>query len=154
MASNATALVALTCLLLLLPLHHALSNPKPLTSSAHDELRLHGFPVGLLPSAVRAYSLNRTSGDFSVDLGGPCQFNLPPDNYLASYSSSVTGTLADRRIARLEGIRVWAFFKWWSITGIRSDGGDLVFEVGVVSAKYASKNFDESPVCEGRSSSS
>ncbi|KAK1282917.1 hypothetical protein QJS10_CPB22g00966 [Acorus calamus] len=154
MAFNATALVALTFLLLLLPLHDALSNPNPPTSSAHDELRLHGFPVGLLPSAVRAYSLNRTSGDFSVDLGGPCQFTLPPDNYLASYSPSVTGTLADGRIARLEGIRVWAFFKWWSITGIRSDGGDLVFEVGVVSAKYASKNFDESPVCEGRSSSS
>nr|ABR17598.1 unknown [Picea sitchensis] len=47
------------------------------------------------------------------------------------------------------GIRVRVFFQWWSITGIRSSGKDLVFEVGVVSAKYPSSNFDESPDCEG-----
>nr|GLL22748.1 uncharacterized protein LOC109186882 [Ipomoea trifida] len=32
--------------------------------------------------------------------------------------------------------------------GIRSSGDNLVFKVGMVTAKYPSKNFDESPECE------
>ncbi|CAL5339339.1 unnamed protein product [Camellia sinensis] len=46
--------------------------------------------------------------------------------------------------------RVRAFFKCWSITGIKSDGEDLVFEVGLVTVKYPSNNFDGSPECEGK----
>ena len=125
----------------------ALSTPN----TAHSELLHSGFPIGLLPTNVLAYTLNRTSGDFAVDLDGPdCRITLPPDNYLASYSHRITGRLLDRKIEGLDGIRVWAFFRWWSITGIRSSGDDLVFEVGVASAKYPAKNFDESPDCEGR----
>nr|GME17796.1 uncharacterized protein LOC109186882 [Ipomoea batatas] len=60
----------------------------------------------------------------------------------------------ENRIAELDGISVKAFFKWWGITGIRSSGDNLVFEVGMVTAKYPSKNFDESPECEGKRSSS
>ncbi|KAJ6741856.1 T31J12.3 PROTEIN-RELATED [Salix viminalis] len=64
------------------------------------------------------------------------------------------GKIVEGRIAELDGIRVRALFQWWSITGIRSSGDNLVFEVGMVTAKYPSKNFDESPKCEGRHSSS
>lgn len=126
---------------------------KPPTA-AHVELTNHGFPIGLLPSSVQSYALNQTSRDFSVDLDGSCKFTLPPDNYLATYSKKVTGKIDQGRISELDGIRVWAFFKWWSITGIRSSGDDLVFEVGVVTAKYPANNFDESPMCEGRHASS
>ncbi|KAJ6833042.1 uncharacterized protein M6B38_301755 [Iris pallida] len=133
---------------LLLTLHSLSQNPNP--NSAYEELKLRGFPVGLLPADVSSYSLNRTSGEFSVDLGGRCQLLLPPDNYLASYSRRVTGKLLDGRIDDLDGIKVRAFFSWWSITRIRSSGEDLVFEVGVASAKYPAKNFDESQECEGR----
>ncbi|OAY72627.1 uncharacterized protein LOC109717862 [Ananas comosus] len=124
-------------------------NPNPKSISAYDELRLSGFPIGLLPSNVRGYSLNRTSGDFSVELLHRCRITLPPDNYLAAYSPRITGNLSGGRISGLDGIRVRAFFRWWSITAIRASGDDLVFEVGVASAKYPSKNFDESPECEG-----
>ncbi|XP_008776941.3 uncharacterized protein LOC103696975 [Phoenix dactylifera] len=124
-------------------------NPNP--SSAYDELKSSGFPVGLLPTNVCGYSLNRTSGIFAVDLDDHCRITLPPDNYLAAYSSRITGKLNNRRISEVNGIRVRAFFRWWSITGIRSSGDDLVFEVGVTSAKYPSRNFGESPDCEGRS---
>ncbi|XP_068649151.1 uncharacterized protein [Aristolochia californica] len=130
--------------------HNADSYP----SLAHDELKRKGFPVGLLPNDVLSYSLNRTSGDFFVDLGDACQIKLPPDNYLAIYEKRITGKLLDGRIAELNGIRVWAFFKWWYITSIRTSGDNLVFEVGVVTAKYPSKNFDESPHCNGRRSPS
>lgn len=146
---------ALLLLLLLFVSHSAQDpNPKPSPSQAHAELTNYGFPIGLLPASVLGYTLNRTSGDFSVDLGGACKITLPPDNYLATYSRKVSGKIVQGRIAEIDGIKVRAFFKWWSITGIRSSGENLVFEVGMVTAKYPSKNFDESPACEGRHSSS
>ncbi|PON73343.1 hypothetical protein PanWU01x14_058470 [Parasponia andersonii] len=130
-------------------------NPNPTPSAVHDELKSFGFPIGLLPSTtVLGYNINQTSGDFSVDLGGACKITLPPDNYLATYSKRITGKIDQGRIARLDGIRVRAFFRWWSITGIRSTGDNLVFEVGGITAKYPSKNFDESLACEGKHSAS
>uniref|UniRef100_A0A7C9DYE5 Uncharacterized protein n=2 Tax=Opuntia streptacantha TaxID=393608 RepID=A0A7C9DYE5_OPUST len=128
-------------------------NPKPLTL-AHKELTSYGFPVGLLPTNVHGYALNQTSGEFVVDLGDQCKITLPPDNYLAAYSKTVRGKIVKNKIAELHGIRVRALFKWWSITGIRSSDDNLVFEVGAVSVKYPSKNFDESPSCEGRKADS
>ncbi|KAF5785475.1 hypothetical protein HanRHA438_Chr10g0441471 [Helianthus annuus] len=133
------------------------SNPiKPPSSSlsstslttAHSVLTHHGFPIGLLPTGVFSYNLNTTTGEFSVDLGTPCRLILPPDNYLATYSKKVTGKIVENRIAELKGIRVRAFSQWWGITGIKINGDDLVFEVGMVTAKYLVKNFDESPQCE------
>ncbi|KAI3443824.1 hypothetical protein Pfo_000489 [Paulownia fortunei] len=108
-------------------------------SNAHDELMKYGFPIGLLPANVESYTLNLTSGLFSVRLGETCRVTLPPDNYLATYSHKITGKIVEHRIAELDGISVRAFFKWWGITGIRSNGQDLVFEVGVVTAKYPSR---------------
>ncbi|XP_068653165.1 uncharacterized protein [Aristolochia californica] len=149
------------CLFLFLVLVHYSSsltdtsqNADTYPRSAHGELKRKGFPVGLLPNGVLSYFLNRTSGDFFVDLVDACQIKLPPDNYLATYEKRITGKLLDGRMTELNGIRVWAFFKWWYLTGIRTSGDNLVFEVGVVSAKYPSKNFDESPQCNGRRSSS
>ncbi|XP_022755068.1 uncharacterized protein LOC111303227 [Durio zibethinus] len=129
-------------------------NPKPPLTQAHTELINYGFPIGLLPASVRNYTLNQTSSEFAVDLGGTCKITLPPDNYLATYSKRITGKIDQGKIAELDGIRVRAFFKWWSITGIRSSEDNLVFEVGMVTAKYPAKNFDESPFCEGQHSSS
>ncbi|XVE98212.1 hypothetical protein REPUB_Repub03eG0086200 [Reevesia pubescens] len=129
-------------------------NPKPPLTQAHTELINYGLPIGLLPASVQKYTLNQTSGDFAVDLGGTCKITLPPDNYLATYSKRITGKIDHGKIAELDGIRVWALFKWWYITGIRSSGDNLVFEVGMVTAKYPAKNFDESPFCEGQHSSS
>lgn len=140
--------------LLLLSVSNSLSqNPNP-SSTAYSELKSNGFPVGLLPVNVASYSLNRTSGDFAVHLDGRCQITLPPDNYLASYEGRITGKLAGGKIADLDGIRVWALFRWWSISGIRLSGDDLVFEVGVASARYSARNFDEVPECEGKKADS
>ncbi|KAG8657456.1 hypothetical protein MANES_03G068700v8 [Manihot esculenta] len=128
-------------------------NPYPPTA-AHVQLTNYGFPIGLLPSSVLNYTLDSPSGVFSIDFGGACKVTLPPDNYLATYSKKVTGKIAQGQIAELDGIRVRAFFKWWSITGIRANGENLVFEVGMVTAKYPSKKFNESPECEGKHSAS
>ncbi|KAJ0860366.1 hypothetical protein HanRHA438_Chr13g0622861 [Helianthus annuus] len=134
-------------------------SPSSLLSStslttAHSVLTHHGFPIGLLPIGVFSYNLNTTTDEFSVDLGTPCRLILPPDNYLATYSKKVTGKIFENQIAELKGIRVRAFFQWWGITGNKINGDDLVFEVGMVTAKYPAKNFDESPHCEGKKHSS
>ncbi|CAJ1951839.1 unnamed protein product [Sphenostylis stenocarpa] len=129
--------------------------PKSTLSLAHVELVSYGLPSGLLPATtVLGYVVNRTTGEFTVKLGGACKITLPPDNYVATYSDTITGKIVQGKIAELDGIRVRAFFKWWSITGIRSSGDDVVFEVGMVTAKYPSKNFDDSPACEGQHTSS
>ncbi|KAK7271277.1 hypothetical protein RJT34_27041 [Clitoria ternatea] len=133
-------------------------NPNPKTlklapSPAHLELANYGFPVGLLPAAtVLGYAVNRTSGDFSVRLGSACKITLPPDNYVATFSDNISGKIVKGKIAEIDGIRVRAFFKWWSITGIRSSGDDILFDVGMVTKKFPSKNFDRSPGCEGQHS--
>ncbi|KAL2929302.1 hypothetical protein RDABS01_034713 [Bienertia sinuspersici] len=135
-------------LLFLFSLSSANPNPNSLLS-AHKELETFGFPIGLLPTNVAHYSINRTSGEFSVKLSDKCKLTLPPDNYLATYSKIVRGKIVKNKIAELDGIKVRAMFQWWSITGIRSSGDNLVFEVGMLSAKYPAKNFDASPPCEG-----
>jgi len=127
--------------------------PKSIPSPAHIELTTYGFPIGLLPATtVLSHFINKTSGEFSVKLAGACKITLPPDNYVATYSDTITGKIVKGKIAELDGIRVRAFFKWWGITGIRASGEDVVFEVGVVTAKYPVKNFVDSPACEGKHS--
>jgi hypothetical protein len=37
-----------------------------------------------------------------------------------------------------------ASFRWWSITGIRADGDELVLEVASVSAKFPARHFNAS----------
>ncbi|KAJ8645283.1 hypothetical protein MRB53_007031 [Persea americana] len=76
-----------------------------MTFVPYDELKNKGFPIGLLPTNVLNYSLNRTSGDFSVNLDDICRITLPPDNYLAAYSRRVTGKLVEGKISELDGIQ-------------------------------------------------
>nr|DAD26977.1 TPA_asm: hypothetical protein HUJ06_028445 [Nelumbo nucifera] len=140
-------------LFFLLSSANASENPNSVSSSVHEELRKNGFPTGLLPTNVVAYTLNRTSGDFSVNLGDSCKVLIPPDNYETAYSKKITGKLIHRRIANLDGIRVRAFFTWWSITGIISSGENLILEAGIGSATYPSKSFEESLTCKGQRSS-
>ncbi|TKY44669.1 hypothetical protein E2542_SST30946 [Spatholobus suberectus] len=124
--------------------------PKSTPSLAHVELTNYGFPVGLLPATtVLGYAVNRTSGDFSVNLGGACKITLPPDNYVATYSDTITGKIVKGKMAELDGIRVRAFFKWWSITGIRSSGDDIVFEVGIGHGEVSVEEFRRQPRVRG-----
>lgn len=150
-------IVFLLSISLLFSLSVSFKNPNSSLDSAlsaHKELKTFGFPIGLLPTNVAGYTLNRTSGEFSINLKDQCKLTLPPDNYLATYSKILKGKIVKNKIAELDGIRVKAFYKWWSITGIRSSGDNLVFEVGVMSAKYPAKNFLQSPHCEGSKSDS
>jgi hypothetical protein len=104
--------------LLILPLARPDLSTSP-TATTYDELRLRGFPWGLLPANVQGYMLDAGSEDFAVDLEGTCRIVLPAGNYLASFNQRLSGRLDEGRISGLSGIRVRAFFPWWSITGVR-----------------------------------
>nr|GMC92534.1 protein disulfide isomerase-like 5-4 isoform X1 [Ipomoea batatas] len=54
-----------------------------------EELIKYGFPIGLLPTNVKGYSLNQTTGSFVLFLDDKCRITLPPDNYLATYSKKI-----------------------------------------------------------------
>ena len=91
-------LAALLAALLLLPLARPDSTSSPPATTAYDELRLGGFPRGLLPTNRCAYTLDASSGDFAVDLRSSCRIMLPMGGYLATFSDRLTGCLDDRRI--------------------------------------------------------
>ncbi|CAD6334880.1 unnamed protein product [Miscanthus lutarioriparius] len=91
---------------LLLALAHPDSTSSPPATTTYDELRLRGFPCGLLLANVRAYTLDAGSGDFAVDLCSRCRIVLPAGSYLATFSDRLTGCLDDRHISGLNGIRV------------------------------------------------
>ncbi|KAF0929150.1 hypothetical protein E2562_016389 [Oryza meyeriana var. granulata] len=148
-----TAVLLAAAVLFLFPLAAlplVLSDTAAADVTAYDELQLRRFPRGLLPANVRGYTLDAGSGDFAVDLISSCRIVFPAGSYLASFSDRLTGRLDDRRISGLSGIRVRAFFRWWTITGIRVDGDDLVFEVGSISAKFPARPFNASLECPGR----
>ncbi|XP_047074431.1 uncharacterized protein LOC124684072 [Lolium rigidum] len=148
-------IAAILAVALLLPLARsdADADAGSTPTTAYDELRLRGFPRGLLPANVRGYTLDAGSGDFAVDLVSSCRIVLPAGSYLANFNDRITGHLDDGRISGLSGIRVKAFFRWWSITGIRADGDDLVFEVGSVSAKFPARHFKASLECPAKANS-
>nr|GMD68882.1 universal stress protein A-like protein [Ipomoea batatas] len=54
-----------------------------------EELIKYGFPIGLLQTNVKGYSLNQTTGSFVLFLDDKCRITLPPDNYLATYSKKI-----------------------------------------------------------------
>ena len=76
-------LAALLAASLLLPLARPDSSPSlPATATAYDELRLRGFPRGLLLPKVWGSTLDATSRDFIVDFHSGCQIVPPAGSYL------------------------------------------------------------------------
>ncbi|XP_024521746.1 uncharacterized protein LOC112343083 [Selaginella moellendorffii] len=124
----------------------AMSSDPP---TAYEELESFGFPPGLLPHTVVNYTLN-SNGRFSLALNRTCSAMLQ-GTYLVTYNSQISGTVSPRYIKSLRGVSVRAFFIDWSISGIRVNHQDLVFEVGFASAKFPISNFDEAPECEKES---
>jgi len=82
-------LSALLAASLLLPL--ARPEDSSSATTAYDELGLRGFPRGLLPANVRAYTLDAGSGDFAVDLRSSCHIVLPAGSYLGAFSDRLNG---------------------------------------------------------------
>jgi hypothetical protein len=115
-------LAALLVASLLFPLTRPDSTSSLPATTAYDEIHLQDFPCGLLLANAHAYTLDAGSRDFAIDLRFSYRIVLPAGSYVAAFSDRLTGCLDDRCISGLDGIRVKAFFRWWSITGT----GDLL----------------------------
>ncbi|KAI4329773.1 hypothetical protein MLD38_028121 [Melastoma candidum] len=125
-----------------------LSSPSASASnstSAYDVLEEYDFPIGLLPNGVLGYTLDNSTGEFSVYLNGSCTFSI--DSYELKYSSTITGTISTDKLKSLSGIKVKVWWFWFSIEEVIRDGDELEFSVGIASADFPVSNFDECPTC-------
>ncbi|XP_058226182.1 uncharacterized protein LOC131334888 [Rhododendron vialii] len=123
-----------------------ITNAQNPTATAYDLLADYGFPIGILPKGVTAYSLDEPTGKFSASFNGTCSFSLE-GSYQLSYRSTINGYLTMGRLANLEGVKVKLFWIWVDIVDVRRSGDDLEFSVGIASAGFPVDNFEECPQC-------
>ncbi|KAG0578671.1 hypothetical protein M758_4G037700 [Ceratodon purpureus] len=115
--------------------------------SVVEELLKNGLPVGLLPSSVKRYSIDK-EGAFSVSLEGPCYAKI--GDQLAYYDQNITGTLKFGSISSLDGIETKQLFVWLPVTGIYVDVPAtpyIYFEVGVLTKRLSLAVFETPPKC-------
>ncbi|KAF3792674.1 hypothetical protein EJ110_NYTH10977 [Nymphaea thermarum] len=118
--------------------------------SVHDLLPEYGLPKGLLPDAVKSYSLEE-DGSFVIELERPCYVHF---ENLAYYEKKITGKISYGAITDISGIQAKKFFIWVSVTGMRIDPPDYVeFEVGPLSEKLSITQFQKIPTCKSKACS-
>ncbi|MCO5564034.1 hypothetical protein L7F22_017689 [Adiantum nelumboides] len=121
--------------------------------TAYEVLASFGFPEGLLPKTVENAGADYVldgSGAFELHLEGACKFTIP-GSYEVRYDSRIAGSIESDRLHSLSGISVHIFYMWWNIDAITVSGQDLTFQVGPFSSSFPAENFDENPMCSGRS---
>lgn len=135
-------------LLSLLPLFTISSSAvtSPPSLSVYDILRSYNFPPGLLPKGATDYTLDPTTGDFTVSFDGTCSFTLP-SSYSLRYKSQISGRISEGRLRDLKGISVKVLFIWINIVEVQRRGDELEFSVGIASTDFPVVNFEEIPQC-------
>eukprot|EP00252_Welwitschia_mirabilis_P021774 TRINITY_DN5687_c0_g1_i2.p1 TRINITY_DN5687_c0_g1~~TRINITY_DN5687_c0_g1_i2.p1 ORF type:complete len:163 (-),score=9.71 TRINITY_DN5687_c0_g1_i2:238-726(-) len=110
-------------------------------------LSQYGLPVGLLPDAVKSYTLS-DDGKFEVELEKNCYVHF---SYLVYYSKKITGKLSYGKISDLSGVEAKEFFIWVDVTGIevdRSSSKYIYFKVGFISKKLDISEFESVRECK------
>ncbi|XP_039140811.1 uncharacterized protein LOC120278001 [Dioscorea cayenensis subsp. rotundata] len=116
-------------------------------STIYEILTENGLPQGLLPDAVKEYSLS-PNGEFVVEFSKPCYVFFTDLFY---YEKRITGKLEYGRISNLSGIQVKKFFIWSSVEGIvATDDRTLDFTVGFLTEKHRFSEFAEIPTCRSK----
>ncbi|KAI3800928.1 hypothetical protein L1987_29028 [Smallanthus sonchifolius] len=113
--------------------------------TAYEILQEYDFPVGLLPTNVTSYVLNRDTGEFLVNLGNKCTFKN--DGYDVKYQETISGLIRKDKLVRLKGVSVKLLIFWAEIVEATRDEGELDFSVGLLSAGFDVSAFEESPHC-------
>nr|GLL42570.1 uncharacterized protein At5g01610-like [Ipomoea trifida] len=113
--------------------------------TAYEILQEYDFPVGILPTGVESYELNRNTGKFAAYFGGSCSFTIK--GYNLKYSKKITGTISQDRLSNLSGVQVKILLFWLNIVEVTHKGDNLEFSVGIASAGFGIDNFYESPQC-------
>ncbi|XP_076942667.1 uncharacterized protein At5g01610-like [Bidens hawaiensis] len=135
----------LLALIFLLFTSAAMAQAPPHVPTAYEILQEYDFPVGLLPTNVTSYTLNRETGEFQVNLGTICDF--PYDGYEIKYKQTITGLIRRDKLTKLKGVSVKLMFFWVEIVEATRDEGEVDFSVGLLSAGFDVDSFDESPQC-------
>ncbi|KAA8549641.1 hypothetical protein F0562_001341 [Nyssa sinensis] len=128
-----------------------LSRPSTPTNSVgdvHDLLPQYGFPKGLLPNAVKSYSLS-ADGTFIVELEHPCYVQF---DELIYYGKNIKGKLTYGSVTDVSGIQVKKLFLWVSVTAINVDSksGMIECHVGPLSEKLPAAQFETIPNCKNK----
>lgn len=115
------------------------------SSDIHDLLPLYGFPVGLLPSNVKSYTLS-DDGSFVIELDSACYVQFAD---LVYYGKTIKGKLSYGSLSDVSGIQVKKLFAWLPITGMRvtSDSKSIEFQVGFLSEALPFSMFESIPTC-------
>ncbi|XP_076888615.1 uncharacterized protein LOC143539081 [Bidens hawaiensis] len=109
----------------------AMTQAPPHVPTAYEVLQEYDFPIGLLPTNVTSYTLNKETGEFLVNLGTICDF--PYDGYEIKYKPTITGFIRRDKLTKLKGAT--------------RDEGEVDFSVGLLSAGFDVDTFDQSPQC-------
>ncbi|XP_020256614.1 uncharacterized protein LOC109833372 [Asparagus officinalis] len=139
-----------------------MSTPKTLTlilllnlllpsqsETVYDLLPRYGLPRGLLPSAVKSYSLS-SNGEFVVELTSTCYVHFLSN--LVYYEKKITGKVSYGQITDIEGIQAKKLFLWTSVTKIVAHPADetIEFYVGFLSESLQASEFEEVPACKSK----
>ncbi|KAL6960214.1 hypothetical protein U1Q18_025567 [Sarracenia purpurea var. burkii] len=121
---------------------------RPSIAAIHDLLPQYGFPKGLIPNAVKSYSIS-PDGSFSVELDRPCYVQF---DELVFYDKEIRGKLRYGSVSDVSGIQAKKLFLWLSVTGMTldSDSGMIEFHVGALSQKLPAKQFEVIPNCKNK----
>ncbi|KAK9055839.1 hypothetical protein SSX86_026924 [Deinandra increscens subsp. villosa] len=122
--------------------HAAVAQIPP---TAYEILQEYDFPVGLLPTNITSYTLNRDTGVFHVNLGNKCTF--ANDGYEVKYEPMISGVIKKDKLSQLRGVSVKLLFFWTDIVKATRDKGELSISVGLLSAGFDVDMFEESPEC-------
>lgn len=120
--------------------------------SIHDLLREHGLPPGLLPKAVKSYTLDPITGLLEVRLDRPCYAKY---DGLAFFDQVVRGNLSYGALRSVSGLKQEELFLWLPVRGIlvsNPSSGVILFDIGVARKRLSLSLFEVPPDCRPESS--
>ncbi|KAL3644755.1 hypothetical protein CASFOL_009935 [Castilleja foliolosa] len=141
-----TVIITFSTFLLSISAQHSNYHNSKAANSPYKALQQYNFPVGLLPKGATGYTLNSSTGEFSVRLNGSCSFALE-NSYQLKYKPVIKGVISRDRIQNLSGVSVKVLVMWLNIVEIKRDDEKLEFSVGITTADFPVGNFEERPQC-------
>ncbi|XP_068644409.1 uncharacterized protein [Aristolochia californica] len=114
--------------------------------SIHDVLRSRGLPPGIIPKAVKSYTLD-DNGLLEVILEGPC---LTKYDTRAYFESVIRGNLSYGQLTDLVGLTQEELFLWLPVKDIIVDdpsSGLILFDIVVAHKQLSLSLFEDPPEC-------
>ncbi|KAH9740718.1 hypothetical protein KPL70_002316 [Citrus sinensis] len=124
--------------------HSRTSHPLQSIIDVHDLLPLYGLPKGLIPSDIKSYTLDKSTGSFSIEMTRTCYVHF---QQLVWYDKHIKGKLSYGAVHDVSGIQAKKLFLWLPVTGIETvkNSDVLRFFVGALSEDLPAEQFQEIP---------